>query len=207
LGELLAEASRRNDRTLYLLSDEAYSRIIFEDRPFPSPTRFYAASLMIYTYGKTLLIPGERIGYIALPPGLPARDQVGQAIFTAQALIGYAFPNGLLQYALPEFDQLSIDLAHLQAKRDRLVAALRSAGYTLAVPEGTFYLLVRSPWQDDPAFCDLLGEQKILVMPGQVLEMPGYFRISLTANDEMIDQAIPGFAAAMQQAMARSQPV
>jgi aspartate aminotransferase len=206
LGELLATASRQHGGPIYLLSDEAYSRLLFDGRRYPSPIRFYPHSLLIYTYGKTLLIPGQRIGYIALPPALPAREEISFALLAAQTMVGYAFPNALLQYALPDFEKLTIDLDHLQAKRDRLVAALRSAGYTLHVPEGTFYLLARSPWEDDVAFCELLAEYNILVMPGAVVEMPGHFRISLTANDQMIDQAIPDFAAAMQQAQARRQP-
>jgi len=204
LGDLLRQAVAAHGRTIYLLSDEAYCRILFDGRSYPSPTQFYAHSLMIYTYGKTLLIPGQRIGYIALPPDLPGRAEIAQAIFAAQTLVGYAFPNNVLQYALPELEDLTIDLAHLQAKRDRMVAGLAAAGYTLHTPEGTFYLLVRSPWEDDLAFCELLSEHDILVMPGAVFEMLGHFRISLTANDEMIERALPGFAAAYGRSRERS---
>ena len=70
------------------------------------------------------------------------------------------------------------------------------------MPEGTFYLLPKSPWADDEAFCEVLGEPDILVLPGTVSEIPGYFRISLTANDEMIDRGLPGFAKAMEHAKA-----
>jgi aspartate aminotransferase len=205
LGDILRRASTEHGRPIYLLSDEAYYRIVFDGNAYPSPTQFYAHSLMIYTYGKTLLTPGQRIGYIALPPDLPDRAEVGQAIFAAQMMAGYAFPNNLLQYALPELEEVSIDLAHLQAKRDRMVSGLRAAGYTLHVPEGTFYLLVKSPWEDDFAFCEQLAEYNILVMPGSVFEMPGYFRISLTANDEMIERALPGFAAVASISAQRAQ--
>lgn len=140
--------------------------------------------------------PHNPTGKIYSPAALTALgDLLRQAIFAAQTLVGYAFPNNLLQYALPELEELSIDLTHLQAKRDRMVDGLRAAGYTLHVPEGTFYLLVKSPWEDEVAFCNLLAEHGVLVLPGAVFEMPGYFRISLTANDEMIDRALPGFAA------------
>lgn len=201
LARLLTEASQHYDRPVYLLSDESYSRIIFDDRDYPSPTAYYPNSLLIYTYGKTLLAPGQRLGYIALPPTMPDRELLRAAIFASQVMTGYAFPNALLQYALPDLERLSIDIAHLQHKRDRLVAALRDTGYQVHVPEGTFYLLPRSPWADDWAFTDLLAEYDILCLPGAVVELPGYFRISLTANDAMIDRALPGFAAAMQRAM------
>lgn len=203
LAEILTAAGAQHGRTIYLLSDEAYSRILFDGNSYPSPTRYYAHSLLIYTYGKTLLTPGQRIGYIALPPGLPERDAIHAALVTAQLAVGWAWPNALLQYALPDIEKLSIDVEHLQVKRDRMVTALRAAGYTLQVPEGTFYLLVRAPIQDDLAFCELLAEHDILVMPGTMVEMPGYFRISLTANDQMIDHALPGFAAAYAQATAQ----
>jgi aspartate aminotransferase len=97
-------------------------------------------------------------------------------------------------------DRLSIDIADLQRKRDRLVEALRAIGYQVHSPEGTFYLLPKSPWSDDVAFADLLGEHDILVLPGSVAEIPGYFRLSLTATDDMIDRALPGFAAAFEHA-------
>ena len=200
LGALLRDASARHSRPITLLSDESYSRILFDGQPFHSPTAYYPNSLLIYTYGKTLLTPGQRIGYIALPPDLPERQRMREAVYTAQIMAGYAFPNALLQHALPELEDVSIDLAHLQHKRDWMVSALRQMGYELHVPQGTFYLLPRSPLADDWAFAERLAEKKILVLPGVMVEQPGYFRISLTANDEMIEQALPGFAAALEEA-------
>jgi aspartate aminotransferase len=206
LGQLLTAASERHGRTIYLISDEAYSRILFDGVDFPSPTAYYPASLLLYTYGKTLLTPGQRIGYIALAPDFPGREALRDALFVAQLLTAYAFPNALLQHALPDLEKLSIDLAHLQRKRDRVVGELRRQGYELHVPQGTFYLLPRSPLADDLAFTDLLAEHNIFVLPGTVVEMPGHFRISLTASDEMIERALPGFAAALAAARQQAQP-
>jgi len=200
LARLLNADSSSHHRTIYLLSDEAYCRIIYDGRAFPSPTAFYPNSFLIYTYGKTLLTPGQRLGYIALPPGMPEAEMVRQALFTAQLTTGYALPNALMQYALPDLEKLSIDIEHLQEKRDRLVAELRQMGYELHVPEGTFYLLPRSPVEDDLRFTNRLADEHIYCLPGTVCEIPGYFRISVTANDAMIDRALPGFARALQQA-------
>jgi aspartate aminotransferase len=200
LATILSTASQRNGRPIYLLSDEAYSRIIFDGRRYDSPTAFYPYALLIYTYGKTLLTPGQRMGYIALPPALPDREQLRPALLLAQVITGYAFPNALLQHALPDLEGLSIDIAHLQRKRDRLVAALRAMGYWVNLPEGTFYLLARSPITDDQAFTEILAEQNVFVLPGAVVDLPGYVRISLTANDEMIERALPGFQTAFQRA-------
>jgi aspartate aminotransferase len=128
------------------------------------------------------------------------REVMREAIFGAQVVTGFAFPNALLQHALPDIEGLTIDIEHLQYKRDWLVGALRDMGYSLHVPEGTFYLLVRSPWEDDSAFTELLASHNVLCLPGAVVEALGYFRISLTANDSMIERSLPGFAAALEQA-------
>ena len=100
---------------------------------------------------------------------------------------------------MPELEKLSIDIQHLQRKRDRLVTALGEMGYDLHSPEGTFYLMPRSPLEDDLAFTRLLMAHKIYCLPGAAFEMPGYFRISLTANDDMIERSLPGFAACIRQ--------
>lgn len=196
LGALLQEASRRHGRPIYLLSDEAYSRILFDGNSYHSPTESYSHSLLLYTYGKTLLTPGQRIGYIALPPTMPDRAELREALMTAQMIVGFAFPNALLQHSLAELEKLSIDMAALQRRRDRLVAALREMGYGVRLPDATFYLMVDSPDPDDEAFAARLAEHKIYVLPGTIVELPGTFRLSLTANDEMIERSLAGFEAA-----------
>jgi aspartate aminotransferase len=197
LALVLTAASARIGRSISILSDEAYSRIVFDDRCCPSPTQFYADTFLLYTYSKTLLTPGERIGYIALPPAMPDRERLRADLFAAQIVTGFAFSNALLQHALPDLEVLSIDIGRLQQKRDRLVNSLRALGYTVFVPEGTFYLLARSPDPDDLGFCELLAKHDILCLPGSVVELPGHFRVSLTPTDEMIDRALPGFGAAL----------
>ena len=198
LARILTEASERNGRSLYLFSDESYSRIVFDGRQFHSPAAYYPNTFLIYTYGKTLLTPGQRIGYIALPPAMPHRKEMQNAMIAAQLATGYAFPNALLQHALPDLEKLSIDIEHLQEKRDRLTGALLNMGYDLHVPEGTFYVIPRAPITDDWAFTERLAGHDVLAMPGAVVELPGYFRLSLTANDEMIERSLPGFRAAIQ---------
>lgn len=202
LAEILDGASQRNGRRIYVLSDEAYRRIIYDGRSYPTPTDYYPHTFMVYTYGKTLLTPGQRLGYVALPPEMPNREPMRTAVASTQLLSGFASTNALLQHALPEIQPLSIDVEHLQHKRDWLVSALRENGYQVHSPEGTFYLLPRSPMDDDVTFTDMLADLNVLCLPGRVVEMPGYFRISLTANDEMIERAIPRFAEALDRATA-----
>jgi aspartate aminotransferase len=200
LASLLDRASGKNSRPVYLISDEAYSRIVFDNRPYPSPTAFYPNSFLVFTYSKVLLTPGERIGYIALPPEMPNREEMRGIIFAFQMLKGWAFPNALLQHALGDLEQMTIDIAQLQHRRDRLVAALRGMGYETNLPEGAFYVLVRSPLAEDYSFAAMLAEYDILCMPGAAMELPGWFRLSITASDAMIDRALPGFEKALKRA-------
>jgi aspartate aminotransferase len=123
-------------------------------------------------------------------------------VLVAQLATGYAFPNALLQHSLPDLNDLIIDLPAMESRRDRLVGALREIGYESTMPEGTFYVMARSPIEDDVAFTDILARHRVLVLPGTVVEVPGWFRISLTATDEMVERGIPGFAAAWAEATA-----
>jgi aspartate aminotransferase len=202
LAEVLSAASQRVGRTVYLLSDEPYHRIVFDGRRFVSPAALYPATLILYSYGKTLLAPGMRIGYIAMPPGMPDADQLREVLTLSQVVTGYAFANADLQHALPRLEELSIDIAALQARRDRLIPALRDMGYEASLPEGTFYAMVRSPIADDIEFALVLRRLGVLVLPGSVLEVPGWFRISLTANDLMVERGIEGFQRALDQVTA-----
>ena len=193
----LARVLERAPRPVYLLSDEAYCRILYDDRPFHTPLSYYDRSFLVYTYGKTLLAPGQRIGYIAMPPTMPDREELRDALNTAQLATGYAFPNALMQYALGDLEKATVDVGALQRRRDRVVSALTEMGYETVTPMATFYVLVRSPMADDVAFTERLAQEDVFVMPGKVFELPGWFRISLTANDNMVDRALPGFERAL----------
>lgn len=197
LAGILTTASRENGRPLFLISDEAYSKILFDGNKFMTPSAFYENTILIYTFGKTLLAPGERLGYIALPPTMSDRRPIGLALTMAQLVNGFSSPNAILQHAIADLDKLSIDIGKLQLKRDRMVSALREIGYQLHTPEATFYLLPRSPLPDDGSFVKLLADRDVFVLPGAVVEMPGFFRISVTASEEMIERSLPAFAEAL----------
>lgn len=200
LADTLAEAARHYDRPIWVISDEAYSRILFDERSFVSPGSVHPYSMLARTYSKSTLAPGQRLGYLALAPGPPQTEPMRKAVFHALLSSGLAMPDAVMQYALPEIDGLLISVAAIQRRRDRMVAALREQGYQLHSPEATFYLLLQAPQADDRAFCALLAEQGIAVLPGHVIELPGYFRISLTATDEMVERSLPIFAQAIEHA-------
>jgi len=196
LAQMLEAASARTGQPIYLLSDEPYRRILFDGREFHSPVEFYPRTVITYSYGKQLLAPGMRIGYLSWPPTMPDRQRLRDDVFVQQFASGYTFPNADLQHSLPELEPLVIDLPQMERRRDRLVARLREIGYETTMPEGTFYVMARSPIADDEAFGAELGRQKVLVLPGTIVELPGWFRISLTASDEMVERGLPGFEAA-----------
>jgi aspartate aminotransferase len=197
LAAVLRHGSERHGQPIVLLSDESYNRILFDGRGFVSPVVAYPHTLILYTYGKQLLAPGERIGYIAISPSIAARADVRDAIQLSQIVGGWQIPSATLQRAVVDLEDLLIDLRAIERRRDRLASALTGFGYDVTVPEATFYMVVRSPMPDDGAFCRLLESHDVFVGPGALFEMPGYFRISLTANDDMVERALPGFAAAL----------
>jgi aspartate aminotransferase len=201
IAAVLREASERYGRPIYLLSDEAYREIVLDGRRAPSPAEHYAHTLVLYSYGKQLLAPGQRIGYLAISPEVSDPEPLREAVQIAQFVNSLSFPNALLQRALPDIADLCIDLGAIQRRRDRIVPALEEMGYEPTNPEGTFYVLARSPIPDEVAFVAQLAEADVFVLPGSTIAMPGWFRISLTASDAMVDASIEPFAAAREAAL------
>jgi aspartate aminotransferase len=200
LAETLADGAARIGHRVFLVSDEPYNRIVFDGRVFTSPAEVYADTITTYSYGKTLLAPGMRIGYLTVPPTMEDRPAFRDRVLLAQLATGFSFPNALLQHAIEDLERLSIDVAALERRRDRLVGALRGLGYETTLPEGTFYVLARSPIEDDVAFGEILAEEGVLVLPGSIVEVPGWLRISLTASDEMVEGSLAGFERARTRA-------
>ena len=198
LAVVLERASRTHGRRIWLVSDEPYRRIRFDGIGFASPASFYPWTMIDYSYGKVLLAPGQRLGYLALSPLLPAqeREELRDAFMPVQLAIGWDFPNALMQYSVPALESVSIDMAELTRKRDRLYGALSDAGYTLTRPEGTFYLWGGAPGGDARAYCDGLAERSVYVMPGTYFGRPEHFRISLTPTMDTIERALPELVAA-----------
>jgi aspartate aminotransferase len=200
LAEVLEDASRRHGRTVHLIADEPYRRVLFDGIRYHSAAEVYPGTIITYSYGKVLLAPGQRLGYIAVPPTSPERDTLRRSIELFQWATGYAFADALMQHSAADLENVSIDIPRMQRRRDRLVDALRAIGYQTTKPEGTFYILVRCPIDDDQAFAERLATEDVLTLPGTIVELPGWLRLSLTATDEMVEQALPVFKRALDEA-------
>lgn len=200
LADLLDRASERIGRRIFLLSDEPYRRIRCDGHAFVSPAAVYPWTLISYSYGKVLLAPGQRLGYLALSPLMPSADKqaLQDSLFAAQMALGWCFPDAIMQYALPDLEELSIDMHALAVKRARMTDGLERAGYEVLRPEGTFYLFCKYPGGSGEQYWDALADRDVFVMPGRVMGVPGHFRISLTASEPMIERSLPVFAEAAQ---------
>ena len=195
LGAMLKRKSQEVGRPIFILSDEPYRRIRFDGHGFTSPAEVYPWTLIDYSYGKILLAPGLRLGYMAICPNIPDTQKLELRTLanSAQVARGWAFPDAPLQYAVADLETVSIDIAELQRKRDRFFDALAQWSYRMTKPAGTFYLWGAAPGGDSVSFAAKLARQGIFVMPGTLFERPGDFRISLTGTAEMIEASLPAF--------------
>ena len=196
LADLLNRASARTGRRIFLLSDEPYRRLRYDGREFSSPAADYPWTLISYSYAKVLLAPGQRLGYLAICPLMPPDDRqaLRDAMFAAQMALGWCFPNAVMQYAIPDLETLTIDQSALASRRDIMMTALSNSGFEVLPPEGTFYVWCRWPEGDHEAQWNFLADQDVFVMPGRIMNAPDYFRISLTASNDMVARALPAFA-------------
>ncbi|MDQ6748682.1 MAG: aminotransferase class I/II-fold pyridoxal phosphate-dependent enzyme [Candidatus Dormibacteraeota bacterium] len=199
LADALTRQSAGREKPIYLISDEAYSRILFPGARMYTPASHYANSLLVHTYSKSALAPGQRLGYVALPPDMPGREELRLGMMATALGSGNAFPDAVMIYALADIEAMSIDLDALARRRDVVVSALQEMGYELHIPEATFYVLPRVPGGDERAFVQRLARDGVLVLPGRATDTPGYFRISLTATDAMVEKALPVFEAAIKE--------
>jgi len=202
LARVCDEATAANGRPVYIISDEAYSRILFAGTRMHTPATHYPRSLLIHTYSKTSLAPGQRLGYVALPPDAPDRELLRMGLMASGAGTGHLGADAVMMYALADIEPMNVDLVALEKRRDWMVSALAEMGYETNTPDATFYLLVKSPVADVLEFVDRLAKDDVFVLPGTAFEMPGHFRISLTATDRMVERALPVFAAAIEEVRA-----
>ena len=197
LGALLREKSARFDRTIYLVSDEPYRRIVFDGLQVPAIFPHYNESIIATSFSKDLSIPGERIGYVAVNPKAAHRQPLLGGMALTNRILGYVNAPALMQRVVARIQGASVDCAAYQRKRDLLCSGLAEAGYEFVTPPGAFYLFPRTPIPDDVAFVKELQQELILTVPGSGFHGPGHFRISFCVEDEVITRSLPGFKKVM----------
>jgi aspartate aminotransferase len=190
---------------IIMISDEAYHRIIFPStgRKYVSPAEFYEYTLSVYSYAKTCMAPSERLGWLALSPLWPdnTRHMTRNALIAARLSSGWLSPSVTNARCIPQLEEgdgVCVDMVKLQERRDKLVQACQQVFPQVITPSSGFYMLVRYPdnfYHPDRglAFVNMMGYRyRILVLDGAFMGTPGWFRVSFTASDDMIDLAVSG---------------
>jgi aspartate aminotransferase len=199
LGKLFETIKQKNNQTIYLLADEPYSKIIYDETRVPSVFQVYANSMIITSYSKDLSLPGERIGYVAVNPKMENWRQIVDGLTFCNRILGFVNAPALMQRILPRLQGVRVNVQEYQKKRDSLCRDLASAGYSFIKPEGAFYLFPQSPVPDDVLFVNTLLQENILAVPGTGFGTPGYFRLAYCVEDRVIEGAMEGFRRAIRK--------
>ncbi|MGA2318535.1 MAG: pyridoxal phosphate-dependent aminotransferase [Thermodesulfobacteriota bacterium] len=193
LGKLLKKKSKELGKTLYLITDEAYRRIVFDQIQLPIAFRYYPHTIRVTSHSKDLSLPGERIGYIAVHPLCEEVDELISAIVFANRTLGFVNAPALMQRLVAPLQKNSVNIREYEEKRDLFYNSLTAFGYEVVKPQGAFYLFPKAPIEDDVAFVKELQSKRILTVPGSGFGKPGYFRIAYAVDKKVIEGSLPGF--------------
>jgi aspartate aminotransferase len=193
LGKLLKKKSRELKKTLYLITDEAYRRIVFDQIQLPIVFKYYPHTIRVTSHSKDLSLPGERIGYVAVSPDCEDSEEMISAIIFANRVLGFVNAPALMQRLVAPLQRNSVNIKEYEEKRDLFYNGLTSFGYQVVKPQGAFYLFPKAPIEDDVAFVKELQSKRILTVPGRGFGKPGYFRIAYAVDKKVIEKALPGF--------------
>jgi aspartate aminotransferase len=199
LADLLREKSRALKKAIYLVSDEPYSEIVYDGIQVPSILKAYADSIIATSYSKSLSLPGERIGFIAVNPEMFEIDEVISGMVLCNRILGFVNAPALMQRVIADIQGMRVDVSEYKRKRDLLCDGLAACAYEFHKPEGAFYLFPKSPIPDDVAFVRALQKRRILTVPGSGFGGPGHFRIAYCVDDKTIVNAMQGFAETMKE--------
>ena len=199
LGTVLNDKGKKSGRTIYLISDEPYRKIVYDGITVPSIFNCYKESIIATSYSKDISIPGERIGYIAVNPEAVFKENLISGMALANRILGFVNAPALMQRIIASIQGASVDISEYQRKRDILCNNLAECGYEFVRPSGAFYLFPKSPVPDDVKFVKALQDELILVVPGSGFGCPGHFRIAFCVDDDIIINSIPGFKRAIEK--------
>lgn len=199
LGDLLQQASQKYQHTIYLVSDEPYRKIVYDQRDVPHIMHAYPNSILLTSYSKDLSLPGERIGFLAVHPAIEGKEILMGGLIMCNRILGFVNAPALMQRVVAQLQGRHVDIGLYQRKRDLLCDGLAECGYVVQKPAGAFYLFLKTPLPDDVAFVDALKKELILAVPGRGFAGPGYIRLAYCVDDQTIINALPGFKRVLAQ--------
>ena len=196
LAEILEAKSREKGEPIYLISDEPYRELVYDPKTVvPCPMAYYADTIICYSYSKSLSLPGERVGYIAVSPKAQDAKKLYAAVCGAGRSLGFVCAPALFQRVAAACDGQTADLSVYKTNRDLLYNALTSYGFTCVYPDGAFYLFMKAAEADVAAFCERAKSFELLLVPSDDFGYPGYVRISYCVTTEQIERSLPAFYA------------
>ena len=194
LTEILKEKQKEYGHAIYLLSDEPYRELAFDGAVVPFVTKYYDNTMVIYSYSKSLSLPGERIGYVVIPDEVEDSADTIAAATIANRISGCVNAPSLIQLAVARCADAEVDLGYYDRNRRTLYEGLTKLGFTCVKPEGAFYLWLKSPEEDERQFVEKAKKYNILMVPGRSFACPGYVRLAYCVSYEKIVKALPEFA-------------
>lgn len=194
IADCLTSRSREVGHTVYLLSDEPYRELVYTGREVPYIPAIYPETVICYSYSKSLSLPGDRIGYVLVPPTCREAAGLLRAVAGAARTLGHVCAPALMQRVVGLVPDAAPDLAFYDRNRQALMQGLTDLGYTFVVPEGAFYLLLRVPGGNAPAFSETAKREGLLVVPCDGFALPGYVRLAYCVAPPVIDRALQQFS-------------
>lgn len=193
MADIMEQKQRELGTDIYLISDEPYRELVYDGVQVPYLTKYYANTIVGYSYSKSLSLPGERIGYLVIPDEAADADMVIDAANVANRILGFVNAPSLQQLAVAKCLDAETDVSYYNRNRELLYQVLTELGFTCIKPQGAFYLFVKSPVEDEKQFCAKAKEYRLLLVPGSSFACPGYVRIAYCVSYETIERSIPSF--------------
>lgn len=195
MADILRGKEKGLGTDIYLISDEPYRELVYDGIEVPYLTKYYENAIIGYSYSKSLSLPGERIGYLVIPDEVSDAEDVIAAANVATRILGYVNAPSLMQKVVAKCLDAKVDVPFYNRNREALYNGLKELGFECIKPEGAFYLFVKSPVEDEKAFCAAAKKHNILIVPGSSFACPGYVRIAYCVSYETIMNSMPGFKA------------
>ena len=198
LSDMLDKKQAEYGTDIYIIADEPYRELSY-GADVPYIPKYYANTVVCYSYSKSLSLPGERIGYIFIPESAKDSKKLYAAVCGAGRALGFVCAPSLMQYTVAECTDVLPDVSAYKKNRDLLLGALTDYGYEAVPPDGAFYLFVKSPEPDANAFCERAKKYELLLVPSDDFGCGGYVRISYCVTTEQIEKSLPAFKALIEE--------